>query len=127
MENTAKKYGKLLCFTPMALFTAWTIYFFMVVQEEVVTSSFSDHFQWVAAMAANYNSLWISLALICTITAAILLYLTVHIARLRSMSSLEKLFWMISFPALGAFAFIIFYFLELKNEPEQVDVYPSIA
>ncbi|MCB9047071.1 MAG: hypothetical protein H6550_13135 [Chitinophagales bacterium] len=127
MENTAKKYGKILCFTPITLFAAWTIYFFSIVQEQVVTSSFSNHFHWVAAMASSYTSLWISLSLICIITASIMLYFVVHIARLRQMTALEKVLWIVAFPALGSVAFILFWFIELKEEPENVDVYASIA
>lgn len=127
MENTAKKYGKLLAFAPFVMFSLWTIYFFSLVQEEVVTSSISDHFAWVAAMLGNYTSLWISLAFICTISASILVYFVVHVARLKNMPAGEKLFWIVIFPTFGAFSFIAFYFLELRNEPEKVDVYPSIA
>lgn len=127
MENTAKKYGKLLAFTPFILFSLWTIYFFSLVQEEVVTSSISDHFAWVAAMVGSYNSLWISLGVICTITAAILLYFVVHLARLKDMPAGEKIFWMVTLPTFGSFGFIAFWFFELRNQPEKVDVYPSIA
>lgn len=126
MENIAKKHGKLLCFTPMALFTLWTIYFFLLVQEEVVTSSISDHFAWVTAMVQNYTSLWISLSIICAITGIILLYFIIHLARIKTMAAGDKIFWMVILTTFGAFAFIVFYFIELKNEPTYVDVYPSI-
>lgn len=127
MENTAKRYGAALCFTPMALFTAWTIYFFSTVQEQVVTSSFADHFKWVGAMIENYTSLWISLAIVCTITASILVYLVVHIARLKRMPAGDKVLWISLLPALGSVAFIAFWYFELRHEPDHVDVYPSIA
>lgn len=127
MENTAKRYGTLLSFTPIALFTIWTIFFFSTVREEVVTSSVSAHIAWVTAMLENYTSLWVSLALICTISAAILLYFAVHIARIKRMPAGEKLFWLVLLPTFGAFAFIAFWYFELRNEPERVDVHPSIA
>lgn len=126
MENHAKRYGVLLCFTPMLLFALWTVYFFALVQEEVVTSSIANHFLWVTAMIQNYTSLWISLALICTVTAAILVYLVVHVARLKHMPAGTKLFWIVLFPSFGAFAFILFWYMELRTEPGYVDVYPSI-
>lgn len=127
MENTAKKHGKLLAFTPIVLFTLWTIYFFTLVQEEVVTSSVANHFAWVTAMVGSYTSLWITLGLVCTISAAILLYFVVHIARLKDMPAGDKVIWMVVLPAFGAFGFMAFWYFELKNEPEKVDVYPGIA
>jgi len=126
MENIAKKHGKLLCFAPFVLYSLWTIYFFALVQEEVVTSSISDHFAWVTAMTMNYTSLWISLTIICAITGSILLYFIVHLARLRAMPAGTKLFWMVILTTFGAFAFMVFYFAELRSEPTYVSVYPSI-
>lgn len=126
MENRAKKYGKLLCFTPFILFAAWTIFFFSIVREHVVTTSLADHIMWVSAMLYNYTVLWITLSIVCTISAIILVYLVVHVARLRRMPAGTKLFWIVLFPTFGAFAFIAFWFFELREEPNYVDVYPSI-
>lgn len=126
MENLAKRYGMILCFLPMILFAVWTIFFFTVVQEQVVTSSISNHFLWVTAMLENYTVLWITLALVCTITAAILVYFVVHIARLKNMPAGEKVLWIVLFPAFGSVAFILFWFMELRHEPDYVEVYPNI-
>ena len=127
MENIAKKYGKILCFLPMALFTLWTILFFAIVKEQVETSSISNHFLWVTAMLENYTVLWVTLAIVCTISAAILLYFVVHIARLKHMPAGEKLIWIVLFPTFGAAAFIMFWFMELRGEPDYVEVYPNIV
>ena len=127
MENIAKKNGRLLCFTPFVLYAAWTIYFFALVREEVVVSSIADHFLWVTAMIENYTSLWISLAAICTIHAAILLYLTVHIARIKLMDAGHKIAWMVFLVTFGAFALPVYWYYELRTEPDNVPVHASIA
>ena len=126
MENIATKYGEVLCFTLMILFAMWTIYFFTIVKEEVVTSSIANHILWVTAMLQNYTSLWITLTLICIVTGSILLYLIVHLARLKDMPAGNKIFWMVFLTTFGAFAFIVFWYMELRSEPKYVDVYPSI-
>ena len=77
-------------------------------------------------MTMNYTSLWISLTIICAITGGILLYFIVHLARLRAMPAGTKLFWMVILITFGAFAFMVFYFAELRSEPTYVNVYPSI-
>lgn len=127
MENTAKKFGKTLSFIPLACFAAWTIYFFIVVQEAVVTSSVFDHFLWVMAMIDHYTSLAITLGATCTVAAAILIYFTVHIARIKKMPAGEKVAWMVFLVIFGAFSFPVFWYYELRNEPDRIDVHPSIA
>lgn len=127
MENTAKKYGKVLSFTPIVLFTLWTIYYTIININTPFPARFEDHIAIMTNTIANYSLLFIFLAIICTITAGILLYFTVHIARLKHMTAGEKIAWMVFMVCFGAFSFPVFWYYELRNEPQNIDVYTSIA
>lgn len=127
MENTTKKYGKTLSFLPLICFTLWSTYFFITTHGKVVVSSINEHANWVAAVVSNHNSLLVLLVLTFIITATILIYFTVHIARIKNMGPHQKLGWLVFMVCFGAFSFPVFWYRELRNEPKNIDVYPSIA
>lgn len=127
MENTTKKYGKLLSFTPLACYSLWTAYFFIINNGPAPFTSLEDHIRIVTATIESYTSLFVTLAITCTIHAAILLYFTVHLARIKKMTAGEKIAWMIFLSTFGAFALPVFWYQELRHEPTYIDVYPDIA
>ncbi|MBS1774249.1 MAG: hypothetical protein JST82_15430 [Bacteroidetes bacterium] len=124
MENTTKKYGKALCFLPFFCYAAWFIYFLAVV---VTPFSWGNQIGMITNMMQNYGGLFITLALSTTITATILVYFIVHIARLQEMETLEKIGWIVFMTFLAPVAFIVFWYMELSLEPENIKVHPSIT
>jgi hypothetical protein len=127
MENTPKKYGKTISFIPLIAFTLWTIYFLIVNKRLIEHKSFQDHLSVMSDMLQNYGGLFWGLALCCVITTFVMLYFTVHLARLRRMNAATKIGWLVFMVCFGAFSFPIFYYLELRNEPNNVETYPDIA
>lgn len=127
MENTTKKYGKTLSFLPLACFTLWTIYFLMINRHEIHTRTFQDHFMVHTEMLHNYTGLLITLAICCIVTTVSVLMFAIHLARLKSMNAGTKVAWIVFMMTFGAFALPVFYYLELRSEPKQIDVYPDIA
>jgi len=127
MENTTKKYGQTLSFLPLISFTLWTIYFLFINERLIKTETFQNHIGVVTDMLQNYNALLFSLIGCVVITTISMLIFTVHIARLKSMDAGTKIAWMIFMVTFGAFALPVFYFLELRGEPSNIEVYPDIA
>jgi len=78
-------------------------------------------------MNEHYNTLFTLLAISFITGAATLIYFMVHIARIRDMSAGVKLAWMIFMFVLGGIAFPIFWYNEIRKEPEYMPIYPDIA
>lgn len=127
MVNTPKKHGKLLSFIPLISFTLWTIYFLIINKHQIATKTFQDHERVVTDMLHNYGGLFWGLALCCLITTFVMLYFVVHLARLVRLNAAKKIAWMVFMVCFGAFSFPVFYYMELKNEPDEVETYPDIA
>lgn len=78
-------------------------------------------------MLHNYTGLLITLAICCIVTTVSVLMFAIHLARLKSMNAGTKVAWIVFMMTFGAFALPVFYYLELRSEPKQIDVYPDIA
>lgn len=127
MENTTKKYGKTLCFLPFISYLLWTVYYAIVASRSNGASISFDHANVMSNMMNNYTVLFLTLALASIITATILVYFIVHIARLRDMIPEYKIGWIVFMTFAAPVAFIVFWYTELKNEPSEINVYPDIA
>lgn len=127
MINTTKKYGKVLSFLPLVAFTGWTIYFLYINRVQLHNETFQDHEGVVTTMLAHYDSLLLFLVIAVVLSATVLLYFVLHLARLRSMNSGTKITWIVFMVLFGAFAFPVFWYQELRKEPNEIDVYPDIA
>lgn len=127
MENTTKKYGKALCFTPLASYTLWFVYYLMVNKNVIVPNHMGDHLQMMANTLAHYPALFTGLALCSIWTTTVLVYLIIHIARLKEMDTQTKIGWIVFMGFLAPFAFIVLWYTELKKEPDNIKVYHSIT
>jgi hypothetical protein len=127
MENTAKKHGKILSFSPLAAYALWTICFLVVTGGHIETSGVWNHFQWLSEILSNYNLLLITYALCAVWTFAVLLYFIIHIARIKHMGAGDKIAWIMFLSVFLVLAFPVFYYMELRHEPMDIDVYPNIA
>jgi hypothetical protein len=127
MENTTKKYGKALCFLPLICYLLWVVYYIIINRNIVVPNNMSNHITLVTNTIMNYSGLFVGLALASIITATILVYFIVHLARLKDMEALEKIGWIVFMTFLAPVAFIVFWYTELKNEPDNISVYHSIT
>lgn len=119
MENTTKKYGKLLCFTPLICYVLWTLQYLYINRNLVAPNNLSDHVTIVTNTITNYGSVLIGFYLSGIITATILVYMIVHLARLKDMEALEKIGWIVFMTFLAPAAFIFFWYAELRNEPDR--------
>jgi hypothetical protein len=127
MENTTKKYGKALCFTPIIGYLLWVAYCLYINRNLMVPNHLSDHIGMVTNTIENYASVFAMVVLITTITATIHIYFIIHLARLKDMEALEKIGWIVFMTFMAPIAFIVFWYAELRNEPDNIRVHQSIA
>lgn len=55
------------------------------------------------------------------LTLAVLLYFIIHIARIKTISAGNKILWIVVLAAFMPLSFPIFWYLQIKTEPEMVD------
>lgn len=127
MENTPKKYGKIISFTPLVAYVIWSIAFLIVNKGYIETSSLWNHFEWMTVTLANYTPMLWTFVLCAIIAFSVLIYFIIHIARLKTMGAGDKIAWIMFMACFAPLAFPVFYYAELRKEPDYIDVYPDIA
>jgi len=128
MSNRKKNVLGVLSFVPLIAFLAFVGYFIYICQPLIQANTlFVDHEGLATIMAQHYGTLTV-LSMLAFFTGIIMLiYYLVHITRLTSMSSGEKLAWMIFMVTFVGISFPIFWFSEIRHEPEHLPIYPDIA
>ena len=65
---------------------------------------------------------------ICFIlTSAVLVYFIVHLARIKHMNGASKAAWIVFMTFAAPLAFPVYWFAEIRNEPDYVPMHPDIA
>lgn len=130
MENTTKKHGKTLSFLPLICYSIWMI-IYIIILNLPSGKEFSQMVPGQTVMQGNmmlyYPILFMGLALASIVTATILIYFIVHIARVKDMQPELKIMWIVFMTFAAPIAFPAFWYFELRNEPKHIDVYPDIA
>jgi hypothetical protein len=125
MDTRAKRVMAILSFLPILAYVAWAIHFFTIAGQYYDEPIKADRIS--AALSDNFQSTLLFFTLCFVFTAAVLVYFVVHIARTKMMNANTKLLWII-FMTFGApIAFPIFWYSEVRNEPERLPVHADIA
>lgn len=124
MKESTKKMLGVFSFIPLLAYFLWTIYF-IVLSKNLQTPL---HGLEITAITLfhHYDSLAILLSIICTLAAVLLVYDIVHLARVSDIPAGTKIGWIIFLVVFGAFAFPIFWYLEIRRENENTPMYASI-
>lgn len=127
MDDKKKRAWGFISFLPLLTFTVFAIYFAAICIPLMKAGLFQDHELVATVMNSHYTTLFILLAIAFVTGASVLIYFMVHLARIRDMDAGDKLRWMIFMFILGGIAFPIFWYKEIRNEPEYLPIYPDIA
>ncbi len=127
MDGKKKRAWGFISFLPLLTFTVFAIYFAAICIPLMKAGLFQDHELVASVMNRHYTTLFILLAIAFVTGASVLIYFMVHLARIRDMDAGDKLRWMIFMFILGGIAFPIFWYKEIRNEPEYLPIYPDIA
>lgn len=81
----------------------------------------------VAITRANYSVLFAMLAVSAIVSACVLIYFLVILARIRNLNATTKVLWVVILAALVPLSFLLFYNFVIKKEPRYVGIFPDIA
>lgn len=127
MKDATRKRIGLLCFLPLALFTAWGIVYSFIIRDQIEKQDMHDHVELVGRTFRAYGPLFLLLALACIVSAIVLIRLMLHILRQRNLNNAQKLLWIMFLVAFGAFAFPIYWYLKIRGHhgDDRYDSHPG--
>ena len=126
MNNSAKKWMGPVSFIPIIALSAWAGYLMVIIRQLIEHSEAHDHEKVVTLIAQNYGGSFVLFMLAFLIGLAVLVAFIVHLKKVRTMNGSSKLAWLVFMAVFGPLAFPVYYFIEVRHEPDDVPVYGSI-
>lgn len=122
-EKYKRKMG-VICFLPAIAFLIPVIYYLILLSPLIHGYHVAKSI--VGITSRNYNAMFLLLAIASTISAAVLLYCIVHLVRIKTLNTPQKMLWILLLLAVPV-SFILFWYFEIKREPREMPVYPDIG
>jgi membrane protein DedA with SNARE-associated domain len=127
MDHTAKRNMCVLAWMPAIAWGIVLIYYLFTLGPVISAAQTEDHKALVTLTADHYNTLFLMGAIAAVISAFVLIYFVVHIARVRTLNGATKMMWILILAALMPISLLLFYYLEIRNERRNLPVHPDIA
>jgi hypothetical protein len=110
----------LISLLPLFAYIGWLIQYLVIIgKNSSATMS--------TILSQNYDGALLFFILCFGLTAAVLVYFVVHVARLATMPSGSKAIWILFMTFAAPIAFPVFWFIEVRREPERLPMHPDIA
>jgi len=127
MDHRMKRRMGVISFLPLFAYIGWLIQYLFIMRSLIAREVMQDHVSMAGLLSENYNGTLFFFILCFALTSAVLIYFVVHIARLATMNSLSKVGWIIFMTFMAPIAFPVFWYTEIRHEPEQLPLHPNIA
>ena len=130
MENNNNAEGKfkktmgMICFIPAIAFFITLVYYLLLLYP--LTQGHPEPKSAVGITSSHYDTLFVLLAVSSTISAAILIYCTVHLVRIKTLNTPQKMIWMLLLLAVPV-SFILFWYFQVRKEPDNMPMYSGIS
>ncbi len=126
MKKSTKKLLGFLSWIPLSIFTCSFIQFLYVSRPLMEDRIYDQHEKVNFYLHQYYDSMFWWLCIGSIIGVTILIIYSMHLLRLKTMHPATKALWFIFMAFTGSFALPIFYYFQLKPEPEDVPLHPNI-
>ncbi|MEO6832684.1 MAG: hypothetical protein ABI378_09440 [Chitinophagaceae bacterium] len=126
MKRSDKVWMAPLSFVPFIAIVVWAVYLLVVNGRLIEDKQLQEHDRVVTLISQNYSSVLTLFFVAFLIGLAVLIAFVVHLKKVRTMNSSTKLGWLIFMCAFGPLAFPVYYFVEVRHEPDDVAMYSSI-
>ena len=126
MKDSSKKMMGIISFIPLIAIVLWGIYLMVINDRLVENKQMHQHDKVVTMIFNNYGGSFMLFMLAFLIGLAVLVYFVIHLKKVRTMNGSSKLAWLIFMAAFGPLAFPVYYFIEIRHEPDDVPMYATL-
>jgi len=126
MKASSKKWMGIVSFLPLIAIVLWAIYLLVVNNRLVEEKQMHQHEKVVTLIFNNYGGSFVLFMLAFLIGLAVLVAFIIHLKKVRTMNGSSKLAWLVFMAAFGPLAFPVYYFIEVRHEPEDVPMYAGM-
>jgi hypothetical protein len=126
MTNSDKKWMGPVSFIPLAAITIWWLYIMYITGHLIKRAEFQQHEKVVTLIGQNFGGSGTLFMIAFLIGLAVLVAFVIHLKKVRTMNGDSKLAWLAFMIVFGPLAFPVYYFVEVRHEPDDVPMYHSL-
>ncbi len=126
MKDTSKRWMGILSFVPIVAIAIWAIYLMVINNRLIDNQQMHQHEKVVTLIFRNYGGSFVLFMLAFLIGLTVLLLFVIHLKKVRTMNGSSKLAWLAFMIIFGPLAFPVYYFVEVRHEPDNVPMYGSL-
>lgn len=127
MDDKAKRNMGILSLLPVFAWAVVLFYYLFALAPLISAKMTEAHEEVVTVTYNHYDMLFMLSAIAAVISAIVLIYFIVHIARIKTMNGPTKAIWILAMSALVPIGFPIFWYMEIRNERREMPVHHNIA
>ncbi|XZF15859.1 hypothetical protein ACTHGU_06960 [Chitinophagaceae bacterium MMS25-I14] len=127
MDRKAKNNMGIVCSLPAISFFICLVYYLVALGPLISSKLLQNHDAVASITAQHYDTLFIMLAVSGIISTAVLIFCLIHLTRLKNMNGATKTVWVLVLATMVPVSCVLFWLLEIRNEPEYMDVYSDIT
>ena len=127
MDDRAKRNMGILSLLPVFAWGVVLFYYLFALSPLIRASSIEAHEAVVTITYNNYDMMFMLSAIAAVISAVVLIYFIIHIARIKTMNGATKAIWILVLSTLVPISFPLFWYLEIRNERRDMPIHHTIA
>lgn len=115
-----------MSWVPTVAFVAWLVYILAITGRLVERAEYQQHEKVVTMIAQNYGGSFTLFMIMFLIGLAVLVAFIVHLKKVRTMNGSSKLAWLIFLAVFMPISLPVYYYVEVRHEPDDVPMYASL-
>lgn len=119
MSDATIKLLGVLSFLPLILFLGWLAYYLGILGDFVVNKDLDEHMAIAGRTAQNYTSLFVTLAIISTMSFGVMIYQIWHLWAKTDLPRGQKAMWIIFMAVFWIFAHPVYWMMHIKNPTQR--------
>lgn len=125
-ERTVRNIG-ILSFAPLVLFIGWLVYYGVVLGEFIAGKRLENHMAMAGETAANYTSLFLTLAIVSILAFGVMLYMIWHVWTKTNLPAGQKVVWVVFLFTFFFLAFPVYWYMHFKNDRPRNNPSPALS
>jgi len=125
LDEKAKTRIGILCFIPIVCFLVCLVYYIALLLP--LTQGHHEPGSIVGITSQNYGTMFILLAASAIITTPVFIYCLVLLARMKTLTSGDKLLWFVFLCVMAPIASALFWLFHIKGASKYTPIHPDIA
>lgn len=113
-------------FIPLIAISIWWLYIMYITGHLIAREQFQQHEKVVTMIAQNYGGSFTLFMIAFLIGLAVLVAFIIHLKKVRTMNGSSKLAWLVFMAVFGPLGMPVYYFIEVRHEPDDVPMYGSL-